>query len=81
MDSVPVYIITGFLGSGKTKFVTEMLTDDGFSEGEKTLLLCCEEGEEEYDEAMLRQTNTTLVMLEDLKAIAGKKLLRMNRDY
>ena len=81
MDSVPVYIITGFLGSGKTKFVTEMLTDDGFSEGEKTLLLCCEEGEEEYDEAMLRQTNTTLVMLEDLKAIAGKKLLRMNREH
>ena len=81
MNSVPVYIITGFLGSGKTKFVTEMLTDEGFSEGERTLLLCCEEGEEEYDEAVLKQTNTTLVTLEDLKDIAGKKLLRMNREH
>lgn len=31
--SVPVYIITGFLESGKTRFITEMLEDDGFSEG------------------------------------------------
>ena len=30
---VPVYIITGFLDSGKTKFVSEMLADEGFSEG------------------------------------------------
>ena len=45
---VPVYIITGFMDSGKTKFITEMLEDDGFSEGERTLLIQCEEGEEEY---------------------------------
>ena len=43
-ENAPVYIITGFLESGKTKFITEMLEDDGFSEGERTLLLCCEEG-------------------------------------
>ena len=27
--NVPVYIVTGFLESGKTKFVSEMLADDG----------------------------------------------------
>ena len=30
---IPVYIITGFLDSGKTKFINEMLGDPGFSEG------------------------------------------------
>ena len=48
MDAA-VYIVTGFLESGKTKFMREMLTDEGFSEGERTLLLVCEEGEEEYE--------------------------------
>lgn len=45
---IPVYIFTGFLESGKTKFIQEMLGDDRFNEGEKTLLLVFEEGENEY---------------------------------
>ncbi|MBQ6373182.1 MAG: GTPase [Clostridia bacterium] len=81
MTSVPVYIITGFLGSGKTKFVTEMLTDDNFSEGERTLLLCCEAGEEEYDPEVLKKANAVLVELEQPRDIAGHKLARMDREY
>ena len=81
MNYIPVYIITGFLGAGKTKFVEEMLTDEGFSEGERTLLLCCEEGEEEYDPEMLKKTNTTLVVLDEPKDMAGKKLMRLQREH
>ena len=81
ITTIPVYIVTGFLGSGKTKFVTEMLTDDGFTEGERTLLLCCEEGEEEYDPEVLKQSNTVLVNLEQVKDIAGHKLGRLNNEY
>ncbi|MGX8705422.1 MAG: TIGR03943 family putative permease subunit [bacterium] len=81
IPSVPVYVITGFLGSGKTKFVTEMLTDEGFSEGERTLVLCCEEGEEEYDPEILKQANAVLVNLEQARDIAGHKLGRLNREY
>ena len=79
--NVPVYIVTGFLGAGKTRFITDMLTDEGFSEGEKTLLLCCEEGEEEYDPEALKKGNATLVNLDDPKQIAGKRLMRMNREH
>ena len=79
--TVPVYIITGFLGCGKTKFVTEMLTDEGFSEGERTLVLCCEEGEEEYDPEVLKKANAVLVNLEQAKDIAGHKLARLDREY
>ncbi len=46
---IPVYLFTGFLESGKTKFIQETLTDKRFHNGEKTLLLLCEEGIEEYD--------------------------------
>ena len=43
---IPVYLFTGFLESGKTKFIQEMMSDDRFNEGEETLLLLFEEGEE-----------------------------------
>lgn len=79
--NTPVYIITGFLESGKTRFITEMLTDDGFSEGERTLLICCEEGENSYDPELLRRTNTVLVMLEDMENLSGDRLSRLNQEY
>lgn len=46
---VPVYLFTGFLEAGKTRFIQETMEDKRFNSGEKTLLLLCEEGEEEYD--------------------------------
>ena len=46
---IPVYTFTGFLDSGKTKFIQETLEDERFNSGERTLVLICEEGEEEYD--------------------------------
>lgn len=81
IPTVPVYVITGFLGCGKTKFVTEMLTDENFSEGERTLVLCCEEGEEEYDPEVLKRANAVLVNLEQARDIAGHKLGRLDREY
>ena len=49
MQQIPMYVFTGFLESGKTKFIQETLEDPRFNSGEKTLLLVLEEGEEEYD--------------------------------
>ena len=46
---IPVYAFTGFLESGKTLFIQQTLEDPRFNAGERTLLLVCEEGEEEYD--------------------------------
>ncbi len=59
---IPVYIFAGFLESGKTKFIKDTLADHGFTDKEKTLLVVCEEGEEEYEEDFLKSVNT--VMLE-----------------
>ena len=80
MDAA-VYIVTGFLESGKTKFMREMLTDDGFSEGERTLLLVCEEGEEEYEPELLKKCNTVMVTLESPDDMAGDKLIQLDKKY
>ena len=42
---IPVYFFTGFLDSGKTTFIESILRDPNFSEGEKTLMIVCEDGE------------------------------------
>lgn len=50
MEDVPVYLFTGFLEAGKTQFIQGTLNDPRFNQGERTLMLVCEEGEIEYDE-------------------------------
>ena len=60
-----VYIVTGFIESGKTTLIHSMLEDKGFSRGEKTLLISCEEGIEEYDEKKLLDNNCVLVTMDD----------------
>ena len=58
-------MFTGFLESGKTHFVREILSDENFTQNEKTLLIACEEGEEEYDEIFLKKFHAKLVTCEE----------------
>ena len=62
---IPVYLFVGFLEAGKTKFIQETMEDIQFDSGDKTLLLVCEEGEEEYDESKFAFGGTTVAVLED----------------
>ena len=66
---IPVYLFTGFLESGKSTFIREILSDENFTQDEKTLLLLCEEGIEEFDEVFLRRCNTVAVTIEDQNAL------------
>ena len=63
MQEIPVYVFTGFLDSGKTKFIQETLEDPRFNAGERTLLLVFEEGEEEYDFSTYPHQNVYLEVL------------------
>lgn len=65
MVDIPVYMITGFLESGKTSFILETLADKEFSRGEKTLVIACEDGEVEYDEKILKASNSVVEFVED----------------
>ena len=47
---IPVYLFTGFLEAGKTRFIAETMRDPNFNDGvKKYLIIQCEEGEEELD--------------------------------
>lgn len=62
---VPVYLFTGFLGSGKTKFIQDALEGEDFNAGERTLLLLCEEGEEEYETEKFASPNVFIEAVEE----------------
>ena len=62
---IPVYLFTGFLDAGKTRFIQETLEDVRFNKGERTLLLLCEEGEEEYIPENFSGPNVTLHVIEE----------------
>lgn len=62
---IPVFLFTGFLESGKTSFIRDTLEDPDFTEGQKVLLIACEEGEEEYDVEALASQNIVIEFVED----------------
>ena len=75
---IPVYLVTGFLDAGKTDFINGIL-EDGFAKKDKTLLLCCEEGENEYNEKALR--NVTVVTVEEQEELTCSFLKECEKKY
>ena len=80
MVQIPVYVFTGFLDSGKTKFIQETLEDTRFNSGERTLLLIFEEGEEEYDISAYPHQNVYLEVL-DQQTVSQKELKALAKKY
>ena len=79
---VPVYLINGFLESGKTSFIDFTLKQEYFQNGEKTLLIMCEEGEVELDKELLARNNAVQVFFgrpEDLNEKALRDLEMKHR--
>ena len=80
VKEIPVYIFMGFLESGKTTFAKETLLDRNFTEGEKTLLLVFEEGEEEYDVEALKKKNIFVEYLEE-EDLNTENLIDLQKKY
>lgn len=77
----PVYVINGFLESGKTEFITFTLGQPYFQIKGKTLLLLCEEGEIEYDEALLKKSRTEVELIEDEEEFNPTHLIELEKKH
>ena len=69
-----IYFVNGFLEAGKTTFIKELLSQDYFDTGEKTLVLLCEDGSEEYTDDFCREHHLTVEVIEDEETFTDKKL-------
>lgn len=77
----PVYIINGFLESGKTEFISYTLGQPYFQVRGKTLLLLCEEGEIEYDKVLLKRSNTIVELVEEEEDFTPSRLTELEKKY
>ncbi len=77
----PVYIINGFLESGKTEFITYTLSQPYFQIRGKTLLILCEEGEIEYDDELLKRSRTVVELIEEEEDFNSSRLMELEKKY
>ena len=80
-DRMPLFLINGFLEAGKTAFIRFTMQQDYFRTDGKTLLIVCEEGEEEYDEELLKDTKTAVVYVDELSKLTADYLEELEIFY
>lgn len=80
-DFMPVFLIDGFLESGKTQFLQFTMEQDYFKAEGKTLLIVCEEGETEYSDELLKRTKTAAVYIDSLEELSQERLLELELLY
>ena len=73
-DFVPVYLVTGFIESGKTTLGLTILGNERFTNGGKVLVLVCEEGEVEWDEKALEKYKGVQVILDSADELTTARL-------
>ena len=77
----PVYMINGFLESGKTEFITYTLAQPYFRIKGKTLIIACEEGEVEYEDALLKKCNAVLEIIEEEEDFTSANLVELEKKH
>ena len=80
-DVMPVFLINGFLEAGKTQFLSFTMDQGYFKTDGKTLLIVCEEGEEEYSDRMLKKNRTAAVFIEDQEKLTPQYLNELEVVY
>ena len=77
----PVFIVNGFLESGKTEFIRYTIAQPYFQVRGKTLLIVCEEGEEEYDEVLLKRSRTIMEVIDEEEDFTPATLLELEKKH
>lgn len=77
----PVFVVTGFLDSGKTTLVKDTLMEQEWIEPGLTLLIRCEEGEEEYTKEYLEEREMILLDIEEMEQLNSDFFKNCEKNY
>lgn len=77
----PVYMINGFLESGKSEFINYTLQQPYFQVRGKTLLILCEEGEVEFDEQVLKNARCEVELIEEEEDFTPEHLQELEKKH
>jgi uncharacterized repeat protein (TIGR03943 family) len=73
----PVYLINGFLDSGKTSFFAYTIGQPYFRSDKTTLLITCEEGEVSYGKRLMAATGTVHEIIENKEDFTPATLMAL----
>lgn len=77
---IPVYLFTGFLEAGKTKFIRETMQDENFNDpARKYLIIQCEEGDEELEAGDLGPNVSLCTFEREDDLVADRLIARQKR--
>ena len=77
---IPIYLFTGFLEAGKTRFIKETMQDESFNDkSRKYLVIQCEEGEEELEPGELGENVSVCTFEREDDLVAERLLARQKR--
>lgn len=82
MDDMMVVAVNGFLEAGKTALIRDLLIEELYDKKAKTLIVVCEEGEEEYGAPFLKEVNAVTEYIEEEESFNEKvmgKFLKKHR--
>lgn len=77
----PLYLVSGFLDSGKTSFIKETLLNPNFNEGERTMIIAIEEGDIEYDKTFLDEVNAYVIYFDSIKDLTLEVMQNLDKTY
>ncbi|MFC2470966.1 MAG: GTP-binding protein [Lachnoanaerobaculum gingivalis] len=80
MERLPIFVINGFLEAGKTQFMKFTMQQEYFQTDGNTLLIVCEEGEEEDDKDLLESTHTTVKYIDDISDFTKEKMIEFTKE-
>ena len=78
---IPVFMINGFLDSGKSMFIQYTISQPYFQTKGTTLVIVCEEGEVEYDKELLKRSNAVMELIEDEADFTPQKMISLEKKH
>ncbi len=81
MVEIPVFLINGFLESGKTSLIKDVISSNFEGQVGETLLVVCEEGEVEYENSFLEKYHVHVTYISSQSELTRDFFERMDKVY
>lgn len=81
MVEVPVFLINGFLESGKSTLIKTIINQDSKLQKLDTLLIVCEQGEVEYDDEFISENKIKLVNVSKEEELTKEFFLKLDKEF
>ncbi|MBQ3253049.1 MAG: hypothetical protein IJA65_00700, partial [Acholeplasmatales bacterium] len=81
MKEVPLFLLNGFLESGKTTLIKEIIENNENYHNNSTVIIACEQGEIEYDEDWCKKYGVHVEYIEDQSEFTPEYMRNIDNQY